>query len=80
MDQNELKKLVGEEAVKFIEDGMTVGLGTGSTVKFMVDALGERVKNENLNIVGVPTSDRTAEQARSLGINVKSVDEVDHID
>ena len=52
MDQNELKKLVGNEAVKFIEDGMTVGLGTGSTVKFMVDALGKRVKEENLNIVG----------------------------
>ena len=49
MDQNELKKLVGNEAVKFIEDGMTVGLGTGSTVKFMVDALGKRVKEENLN-------------------------------
>ena len=80
MDQNELKKLVGNEAVKFIEDGMTVGLGTGSTVKFMVDALGKRVKEENLNIVGVPTSDRTAKQARDLGITVKSVDEVDHID
>lgn len=80
MDQNELKKLVGEEAVKFIEDNMVVGLGTGSTVKFMVDALGARVKNEGLHIVGVPTSNRTAEQARSLGITVKSVDEVDHID
>lgn len=80
MNQNELKQLVGQEAVKFIEDGMVVGLGTGSTVKFMVDALGERVQNEGINIIGVPTSDRTAEQARSLGITVKSVDEVDHID
>jgi ribose 5-phosphate isomerase A len=80
MDQNELKQLVGQEAVKFIEDGMTVGLGTGSTVKFMVDALGERVKNEGLNIVGVSTSDRTAKQAQELGITIKSVDEVDHID
>ncbi|WP_412988728.1 ribose-5-phosphate isomerase RpiA [Pediococcus siamensis] len=80
MDQNELKKLVGQEAVKFIQDKMVVGLGTGSTVKFMVDALGERVKNEHLQIIGVPTSNRTAEQARSLGIEVKAVDEVDHID
>lgn len=68
MEQNELKKLVGQEAVKFIKDNMVVGLGTGSTVKFMVDALGERVKNENLHITGVPTSNRTAEQAKSLGI------------
>ena len=80
MNQNELKKLVGQKAVEFIKDNMTVGLGTGSTVKYMVDALGERVKNENLHIVGVPTSNRTAKQARDLGITVKSVDEVDHID
>ena len=80
MDQNELKKLVGQEAVKFIQDNTVVGLGTGSTVKFMVDALGERVKNENLHVIGVPTSNRTAKQAGSLGIEVKSVDEVDHID
>lgn len=80
MNQNELKKLVGEKSVEWIEDGMTVGLGTGSTVKFMVDALGKRVKDEGLNIVGVTTSIRTADQAKSLGIPLKSVDEVDHID
>ncbi|MCZ2491786.1 ribose-5-phosphate isomerase RpiA [Dellaglioa carnosa] len=80
MNQDDLKKLVGQKAVEFIEDGMVVGLGTGSTVKFMVDALGKRVKDENLSIVGVSTSIRTEEQAKSLGIPVKSVDEVDHID
>lgn len=78
--QDELKRSVGEAAVKFIEDGMTVGLGTGSTVRFMVDALGERVKSEHLSIVGVPTSERTREQANGLGIPTKGVDEVDHID
>ncbi|QLL77424.1 ribose-5-phosphate isomerase RpiA [Ligilactobacillus saerimneri] len=80
MDQNQLKKLVGEKSVEWIEDGMIVGLGTGSTVKFMVDALGKRVQEEGLNIIGVTTSNRTAEQARSLNIPLKSVDEVDHID
>lgn len=80
MDQNQLKKLVGEKSVEWIEDGMIVGLGTGSTVKFMVDALGKRVREEGLNIIGVTTSNRTAEQARSLNIPLKSVDEVDHID
>lgn len=80
MDQNQLKKLVGEKSVEWIADGMIVGLGTGSTVKFMVDALGKRVQEEGLNIIGVTTSNRTAEQARSLNIPLKSVDEVDHID
>ncbi|GAB7168554.1 hypothetical protein TUA1478L_05500 [Lactiplantibacillus plantarum] len=80
MNQDQLKQLVGQKAVEYIQDGMQVGLGTGSTVKFMVDALGERVKNEHLNIVGVSTSDRTAAQAKALGIPMKSVDEVDHLD
>ena len=52
MDQNELKKLVGQEAVKFIQDNTVVGLGTGSTVKFMVDALGERVKTKIFMLLG----------------------------
>ena len=81
MNQDELKQLVGTKAVEWIKDGMiVVGLGTGSTVKYMVDALGKRVNEEGLNIVGVTTSIRTAEQAKSLGIVIKDIDEVDHID
>ncbi|WP_268912764.1 ribose-5-phosphate isomerase RpiA [Lentilactobacillus sp. SPB1-3] len=80
MTQDELKQLVGKAAVDFIEDGMIVGLGTGSTVKYMVDYLGERVQKDGINIVGVSTSKRTAEQATNLGITIKDVDEVDHID
>ena len=80
MDQNELKALVGQAAVKFIEDGMIVGLGTGSTVRYMVDALGKRVQEEGLNVIGVTTSNRTTAQAQSLGITIKDIDEVDHID
>ena len=80
MDQNELKAQVGKEAVKYIQDGMIVGLGTGSTVRYMVDALGERVKNEDLKIVGITTSNRTTKQAESLGITIKDIDDVDHID
>ncbi|MDH5105747.1 ribose-5-phosphate isomerase RpiA [Lentilactobacillus diolivorans] len=78
--QDELKQLVGKEAVKFIKDNMVVGLGTGSTVKFMVDALGQQVTDEHLSIIGVPTSERTRQQANRLGIPTKGVDEVDHID
>ena len=80
MDQNELKSLVGKKSVEWIKDGMTVGLGTGSTVYYMVEELGRRVKDENLKITGVTTSIRTANQAKSLGIPLKSVDTVDHID
>ncbi|ANK59249.1 ribose-5-phosphate isomerase RpiA [Loigolactobacillus backii] len=80
MTQDELKKMVGEKAATYVEDGMVVGLGTGSTVKFMVDALGKRVAEEGLKIIGVPTSDRTAAQGRQLNIPIKNVDEVDHID
>ncbi|KRN05915.1 ribose-5-phosphate isomerase A [Liquorilactobacillus sucicola DSM 21376 = JCM 15457] len=80
MSQDELKKLVGEEAATWVNDGMTVGLGTGSTVKFMVDALARRVQEEQLNITGVVTSTVTAKQASALNIPLKSVDEVDNID
>lgn len=74
-----LKKLVGEKAAEFIEEGMVVGLGTGSTAYYMVEALGRRVK-KGLHITGVTTSAQTKIQAEALGIPLKSVDEVDQID
>jgi ribose 5-phosphate isomerase A len=66
-----LKKRVGEAAAALVEDGMVVGLGTGSTAAFMIDSLGERVK-QGLRIVGIPTSSRSEAQARSLGIEIVS--------
>lgn len=81
MDQNALKEQTGKESVKYIKSGMIVGLGTGSTVKFMVDELGKQVQEGNItNIVGVTTSSRTAKQATDLGITIKDIDDVDHID
>lgn len=80
MDQNELKQMVGNEAVKYIKNGMIVGLGSGSTIRYMVDALGKRVHDENMDIVCVSTSKFTENQARNLGITVKAIDEVDQID
>lgn len=74
------KQLVGEKAATFIEDGMIVGLGTGSTATFMVKALAERVKKENLSIVCVSTSKVTEELAKSLGLHTKNLAEVDEID
>lgn len=74
-----LKEVVGKEAVKYVEDGMIVGLGTGSTVFYFVHALADRVK-EGLNIQMVSTSVQTVELAKSLGLNIKELEEIDHID
>ena len=74
------KFAAAERAVSFIEDGMRVGLGTGSTAFWMVKLLGERVRNEGLRIVGVPTSSRTATQAREEGIEVVTLDEAGWLD
>lgn len=78
--QDALKKAAGIEAAKLVENGMVVGLGTGSTVRFLVDELGRRVQEEGLQFTGVTTSRRTQEQAEGYGIKIVDVDDVDHID
>ncbi|MHC5269256.1 ribose-5-phosphate isomerase RpiA [Enterococcus sp. LJL98] len=75
-----LKEMVGIKAASYIKDGMTVGLGTGSTAYYMIEELGRRVKEEGLKIVGVPTSYASQQQAAALGIPVKTIDEVNHVD
>ncbi|QPM89023.1 ribose-5-phosphate isomerase RpiA [Pseudooceanicola algae] len=67
-------------SVGFVEDGMKVGLGTGSTAAWMVKCLGLRVRREGLKIVGVPTSSRTAALAREVGIEVTSLDQAGWLD
>ena len=66
-NKDQLKKAAAEFAASQVEDGMKVGLGTGSTVSFFLEALGKRVA-QGLRVVGVPTSIRTATQAQGLGI------------
>src|ERR1700722_652728 len=73
------KKAAAEAAVALVESGMIVGLGTGSTATLAVDALGQRVK-DGLQIVGVPTSEHTAAQARGLGIDISSLAEHSELD
>lgn len=75
-----LKKMAGIEAANYVKDGMIVGLGTGSTAKFMVDEIGRRVKEEGLSIIGVTTSQETEKQAQALGIPLKSIDDVPYVD
>lgn len=67
-------------ASQFVESGMRVGLGTGSTAAWLVRCLGEKVRDEGLRIKGVPTSTRTAELARKVGIDVVSLDDAKWLD
>jgi ribose 5-phosphate isomerase A len=74
-----LKQVAAKAAAAELQNGMIVGLGSGSTARLAVYAIGERVK-EGLKIVGIPTSEQTAEQARSLGIELSTFGEYSRID
>ncbi|MCD1619974.1 ribose-5-phosphate isomerase RpiA [Salipiger marinus] len=74
------KFVAAKRAAEFVEDGMRVGLGTGSTAAWLVRCLGERVRKEGLRFRGVPTSTRTAQLARELGIEVISLEEAGWLD
>lgn len=73
------KKAAGRRAAELVEHGMIVGLGTGSTATHFLDRLGERVR-EGLRVEGVPTSERTAEHARRVGIRLVSIDDAPSVD
>ncbi len=68
MSEDPAKRASGEAAALLVEDGMLVGLGTGSTAHFVVTALGRRVRDDGLRITGVPTSEQTGALATSFGI------------
>lgn len=74
------KFVAAKRAASFVEAGMRVGLGTGSTAAWLVRCLAERVEDEGLRFVGVPTSTRTAELARDLGMDIVSLDEARWLD
>ncbi|WP_282168581.1 ribose-5-phosphate isomerase RpiA [Ruegeria atlantica] len=74
------KYAAARRAADMVQDGMRVGLGTGSTAAWMVRRLGERVQEEGLRIKAVPTSTRTAQLARELGIEVVSLDQAGWLD
>lgn len=73
------KRAAAEAAIEFVEDGMVVGLGTGSTANYAIEGLGRRVA-EGLRIRGVPTSLATEQLARTAGIPLITLDEVEAID
>lgn len=73
------KQIAAEKSVEFIEPGMVIGLGTGSTVAYLINALGKKVK-KGLNINAVSTSAATTKLAEENGIEIKDLDNVDYID
>ena len=75
-----MKQTVGVEAAGMVGNGDVVGLGTGSTAMFMIEELGRRVRDEGLQIEGVPTSFAAAVQARENGIATVTPDDVERID
>jgi ribose 5-phosphate isomerase A len=79
LERDRLKRLAAAAAVAEIEDGMVLGLGSGSTAALAIEALAERVA-QGLDVVAIPTSERTAAQAQRLGIKLTSFAEHRRID
>lgn len=74
------KQAAGVAAAALVETGMRLGLGTGSTVAFFLEALAERVRSDGLEVIGVPTSEDTAQRATALGIPITTLEELPELD
>jgi ribose 5-phosphate isomerase A len=74
-----MKKAAAKEALKFVKPGMNIGLGTGSTANYFIEALGAQVM-EGLDIKGVPTSKASKELAEKNGISLTTLDANPHLD
>ncbi|KKX33892.1 ribose-5-phosphate isomerase RpiA [Rhizobium sp. LC145] len=79
MDAREMKIKAAEAALAYVEDGMRLGIGTGSTAEEFVRLLAEKVA-EGLRVEGVPTSERTARLCLELGVPLKSLEELPELD
>jgi ribose 5-phosphate isomerase A len=78
-ERDALKRAAADAAVELVQDGMVVGLGTGSTAAFAVEALARRHR-QGLRFIGIPTSERTAAQAKAANIPLTSFHEHRQID
>jgi ribose 5-phosphate isomerase A len=74
------KQLAAEKAVSFLDNGMTIGLGTGSTAYWAIEKIGEKVRKEGWNIKAIATSFVSEEQARGLGIPIFDFSVIKSID
>lgn len=79
MDQKQMKIEAAREALAHVSDGMRLGIGTGSTAEEFVRLLAQKVAT-GLNVIGVPTSERTAALCRELGVPLSTLDETPELD
>src|SRR5258708_4733586 len=79
VDKTKMQRRAAAKAVEFVNDGMKLGLGTGSTAEIFLELLAARVRG-GLNVIGTATSERTAEKARSLGIPLANLDDLAPLD
>ncbi len=79
MNSDELKRQAAARALEYVSDGMKLGLGTGSTARHFVELLGARVR-EGLDVIGVPTSEATRQDALRCGIHLTTLDDIDRLD
>ena len=76
----DLKEMAAREAVKYVEDGMVVGLGSGSTANKAIQLVGQKVKEEGIEIIGIPTSTASDLLGRAVGIHMGELDDHPQVD
>jgi ribose 5-phosphate isomerase A len=79
-EQDTLKRMAALVAVSRVEDGMTLGLGSGTTIAFALDEIARRIREEGLRVTGIPTSSRTEARARELNIPLTGFADVETLD
>ncbi len=77
--RDETKYAAAVRSMEYIEDGMRLGIGSGTTLKYVIEQLGDRVR-QGLKVVGVPTSNASAALAREYGIELTTFEEVQELD
>ena len=80
MNKEELKKVAAYASSKYVEDGMVLALGTGTTVHYLLEALAKRIKEEDLKITAVSSSKNTLKEAQDFGIEIEKLENVKGID
>jgi ribose 5-phosphate isomerase A len=79
-DSASLKRAAAARALDYVEDGMKLGLGTGSTADLFLELLSERLRARGWKVIGTPTSQRTADRARALNIPLADLDDLGELD
>src|SRR5918998_3977023 len=79
MDSESQKRQAAARALEFVQSGMRLGLGTGSTAKHFVELLGERVR-QGLKVIAVASSDATRRDAKRVGIPLTTLDDIPELD